>query len=203
MSVRLAMLALLLSSWLTSIVRAGDDKIRVAVVVILASETSDKVDPKLECVAREARKRNSKLTGFRLAQTCCKPLTVGTTEVFDLGNKQQVTVLIQEGIDKDNRVRLKVTPPSMSEIVYTTCCGKYLPIFTPIQNEKGELLIIAVCVQPCHGKCGLGFPAAPLHPSRTTAIPPAGAASPPPPARVRLPLLLPHRPGTPIAGTFE
>ena len=47
---------------------------------------------------------------------------------------------------------LCVGPPSMGEITYSTPCGKFLPIFTPILTRKGEKVIIAVRVQPCQKK---------------------------------------------------
>ena len=54
--------------------------------------------------------------------------------------------------DKDNRVTLKLTPPLMDEIKFTTCCGKFLPVVTRYRPAPGELLVIAVRVQPCTGK---------------------------------------------------
>jgi hypothetical protein len=132
-----------------------DDKetVQVSVIAILATERDDKIDPKLTCIAREVRKTQKKLTGFQLAGTMSrKSLTVGAREVFELIGDQKVAVTVKESADEKNRVQVKVAPPKMGEITYDTCCGKFLPIITPVQTKNGDLLIIAVRVQPCHGK---------------------------------------------------
>ena len=53
--------------------------------------------------------------------------------------------------DKMERVRLKVCPPLMGPITYSTPCGKFLPIVTPFRTKNKDLLIIAIRVQPCNG----------------------------------------------------
>ena len=59
---------------------------------------------------------------------------------------------IKEAGDKMDRVRLKVTPPLMGEICYSTPCGKFLPILTPFRTRNGDHLLVAIRVQPCSGK---------------------------------------------------
>jgi hypothetical protein len=131
---------------------APPDKVKVSVIVILASETNAKVDPKLTCIACELKKKYPKLAGFQLAGKCsCKSLTVGVKENFDLIADQTAAVTVEQAADEDNFVQLKVTPPSMGEITYRTVCGKFLPIVTPVQI-KNDIVIIAVRVQPCNGK---------------------------------------------------
>lgn len=129
-----------------------DPKVRVCVVVILASEKDDKVDKKLENIAREVRKMNTKLKGFRLADLACKSLRVGSTDKFDLVEAQQTSITVQGAADKMDRVRLEVAPPLMGKITYSTPCGKFLPIVTPFRTKANEVLIFAVRVQPCQGK---------------------------------------------------
>jgi hypothetical protein len=129
-----------------------EKKVRVSVVVILASEGDEKVDKKLECIAREVKKMQPKLKSFQLAKLSCKSVSVGTTDKFELVDNQLVSITVQRAGDPCNRVRLKVAPPKMGEITYSTPCGKFLPIVTRFRTAKNELLIIAVRVQPCPGK---------------------------------------------------
>ncbi len=129
------------------------EPVQVSVIAILATERNNDIDPRLACIAREVRKTHKKLTGFQLAGTMSrKSLTVGAREVFKLIDDQKVAVTVKEAADEKNRVQVKVAPPRMGEITYDTCCGKFLPIVTPVQTKNGDLLIIAVRVQPCHGK---------------------------------------------------
>jgi hypothetical protein len=127
-------------------------KVRVSVVVILACEKDLAVDKKLECIAKEARKTYPKLTGFKLVNLACKSMTVGTADKFDLVEDQRICITVQRAADKMDRVRLKIGPPQMGEITYSTPCGKFLPVLTPLKTAKGESVLIAVRVQPCNGK---------------------------------------------------
>ncbi len=127
-------------------------KVRVCVVVILATESDKKVDKPLERIAREVRKMHPRLTGFHFEKVSCKSLAIGEKDNFELIDDQAAAVTVQRGADKNDTVRLKVRPPKMGEITYSTACGKFLPIVTPYRNKANDLLIIAVRVQPCHGK---------------------------------------------------
>jgi hypothetical protein len=127
-------------------------EVRVSVVAILASEENDRVDPRLECIAREVRKLHPNLKGFRLAKMTCKAVPVRGTETFELVVDQTAAVTVLKTADKDDRVQLKVTPPTLGEITYTTTCGKFFPLVTHYQTKNGEWLILAVRVQPCHAK---------------------------------------------------
>jgi hypothetical protein len=129
-----------------------DRKVRVSVVVILASETDTTTDKKLECIAREMTKMHPKLKGFRMGNLACKSLKIGDANVFDLAEGKTTTITIQQAADKMDRIRLKVGPPKMGEITYSTPCGKFLPILTPYRTKANETLIIAIRVQPCNGK---------------------------------------------------
>jgi hypothetical protein len=127
-------------------------KVRVTVVVILASETSTEVDKRLADIAREVRRTNPKLTGFKYADMAWKSLAVGTKDKFKLIADQEVEVTVRKGSDPKDKVEIKIAPPSMGEITYSTPCGKFLPIITKFRTKKNDLLIIAVRVQPCKGK---------------------------------------------------
>jgi hypothetical protein len=127
-------------------------QVRVSVLIILASEKDDKIDAKLKCIAREVRKTHPKLKGFRMGQLSCRSLAVGACEKFEVLEGQKACVTVQRAADKMERVRLKVGPPSMGEITYSTPCGKFLPILTPFRTKQGEVVLIAIRVQPCGGK---------------------------------------------------
>lgn len=126
--------------------------VRISVVVILASEKDTVVDKKLTAIAQEVRKTYPELKGFRLAKMACKSLEVGKKDTFELIEGQETNITIQKAADKMDRVRLKVGPPAMGEVTYSTPCGKFLPILTPFQTKKGEQLLLAIRVQPCSGK---------------------------------------------------
>jgi hypothetical protein len=128
------------------------DTVEVALIAILATDSNAKIDPQLACIAREVRKTHKELTGFRLATTTKKSLTVGEKKIFEVVSDQKVAVTVEQGADEKNRVQLKVGPPGMGTITYDTCCGKFLPIVTPFTTKDKELLIIAVCVHPCREK---------------------------------------------------
>jgi hypothetical protein len=126
-------------------------KVRVSVVAILASEKSDKVDDKLKAIAAEVRRMRPALKGFTMANLSCKSLSIDAADIFDLIEGQRARVVIEKAADRMDRIQLKVTPPKMGEITYETPCGKFLPILTPIKTKAGEVLIIAIRVQPCNG----------------------------------------------------
>jgi hypothetical protein len=126
-------------------------EVKVSVVTILASEQSKKVDPELDCIAREVRKVHPNLTGFRVVKTACKSVPLRGTESFDLVVDQKASVTVLRDADKNNRVRLKVSPPTMGEVTYITPCGKFFPIMTRYQTKEQEWLLLAVRVQPCPG----------------------------------------------------
>lgn len=136
-------------------VAAGPDKpadeVNVSVVAILATDKNADVDPKLKCLAEEMKKVDPKWTGFRIETMTCQPIKVGAKEEFKLVDGQTVTVTADRCAGKDKPVCLKVTPPTLGEITYKTCCGKFFPMVTGYKNKKGELLIVAVRVQTCKG----------------------------------------------------
>ena len=52
------------------------------------------------------------------------------------------------GNDKDGRFQMKITPPRMGDITYTTAaCGKFFPIMTRYLTKDNERLIVAVMVK--------------------------------------------------------
>jgi len=112
------------------------------------------VDRKLTCIAREVRRLHPELKGFRLSKMSCKSLPVDNAHKFELVENKKVCVTVQRCADKNNRVQLKVSPPAMGGITYSTPCGKFLPIVTPFKTKNGELVIIAVRVEPCPRRKG-------------------------------------------------
>jgi hypothetical protein len=124
--------------------------IQVTVVVILATEKDDRVDPRLKDLAEELRQNlDPRLTGMRIV--CCpsKSMLPGGCADFCLPCGQTVKVAIEEGMDRDKRVRVRVWPPMMGECSYSAACGGFLPIVTRYRTKNDELLILAVRVQPC------------------------------------------------------
>lgn len=127
-------------------------EVRVTVVVILATDRNTSVDGELECIAKEIRKKEPSLTGFRLGEITRKSLTVGKKETFQLVDDRVATVLVRHGANEKNRVGLTIKPPNMGEVTYSTCCGKFFPIVTRYQTKDRDRLILAIRVQPCKGE---------------------------------------------------
>jgi hypothetical protein len=126
--------------------------VKVTLVVILASEKGDKVEPLLKRIAEQVRKRDPQLKSFRVGSMTRKSLAVNETATFPVMKGESAQVVIRQSADGSNHVELAVTPPCQGEIVYRTVCGKFLPIVTRCRNDKHERLILAIRVQPCHGK---------------------------------------------------
>jgi len=127
----------------------AEEKIHVTVVAILATDQNKKVEPRLECLAKEVQKTDPKLTGFRWAKCSCQKLEVGKKLEFRLVEDQVAAVVVKHGCDKEDRVGLTVKAPLVGEIAYSCACGKFFPIMTRYQTKDKERLIIAIRVQPC------------------------------------------------------
>jgi hypothetical protein len=106
----------------------------------------------VQCIAREVQRIRPELTSFRLAKMSCKSVPIRGMETFELVGDKQADVTVLKAVDAQNKVQLKVTPPTLGEITYTTTCGKFFPIVTRYQSANKEWLIIAVRVQPCKDK---------------------------------------------------
>lgn len=128
------------------------EKVKVTVVVILASEGKPEVDPRLDKIAQEIRKRNPNLNRFQLKSINCRSLKVDEKASVNLVDDKKAQIVVKQGADTDNRVGLAVTVPDQGEIVYRTACGKFLPIVTRYQTKMRERLILAIRVQPCNGE---------------------------------------------------
>ena len=127
-------------------------KIKVTLVVILAGEEGDTIDPRLKAIAEEVRKLNPNLKSFTLKTMTCKSLNPSEKATFPLPDDKKAQVVVHHGADNKNKVELAVTAPEQGEIVYQTVCGKFLPIVTRYHTKAKERLILAVRVQPCNGE---------------------------------------------------
>ena len=128
---------------------------QVTVVVVLATDKNKDIDPKVKCIAEEVQKLEPGLTGFRLARTTCKAITIGMPDSFPLLEKEVLGVLLHEveskdGKDKQNpeRVRLTIKPPLAGEITYSCCNAKFFPVLTRYKTKDNERLIVAIMVKP-------------------------------------------------------
>jgi hypothetical protein len=125
-------------------------KVNISVMAILASKTSDQIDPLLKDIAKQIRKKDKELKGFRVGKISCMSVPLQTAETFDLVADQKASIVVLKAADKENKIQLKISPPTVGDITYTTTCGKFFPIMTTYQTPNGESLIIAVRVQPCN-----------------------------------------------------
>lgn len=130
----------------------SEGKIKVTLVVILASEQAGEVDPRLKAIAAEVQKRNPNLKSFQLKTMTCKSLEPDQKATFPVVDDKSAEVVVKHGADAANKVELAVTAPDQGEIVYRSVCGKFLPIVTRYHTKSKERLILAVRVQPCNGE---------------------------------------------------
>jgi hypothetical protein len=130
--------------------QSNEKKVKVTLVVILASEGKSEVDPRLKLVAAEVRKKDPSLTCFKVKAIHFQSLAVEEKTTFNLVDNKTAQVKVKREADKDNRVELAIKAPDQMGFVYQTVCGKYLPIITSYQTKTRERLILAVRVQPCH-----------------------------------------------------
>ena len=122
-------------------------ELRVVVVVILATDQHEKIDPRLTEIAAEVKKREPTLTGFEFARMINQPVKVGQREIVKLIEDKTLTVTLEKGPDADDKVRLTVRPPTLGEITYTCKTDKYLPIVTRHITKDKSRLIVAVMVK--------------------------------------------------------
>ncbi|MFO0810997.1 MAG: hypothetical protein U0746_20400 [Gemmataceae bacterium] len=132
----------------SSAARAQD--VRVTVVAIAASDRTTIVNPKLAEIAREVKKHDPSLTGFRIANTESQEFTVGQKQSFKklVDDDASADITVTAKNDTKHRVRLAVKPPSVGEIVYETGYDKFFPIVTRYTAKTGERLIVAIMVKP-------------------------------------------------------
>ena len=131
---------------------ADDKPVSVTVVIVLATDQNATIDPKLKELAKEVRKRDPKLTGFKLGATECKSIPVGESATLNLTDKQVLKVTVDRSRDKDGRISLTLDPPGMDAVTYACACDKFFPVVTPHRTKSGEQLIIAVMAKPCTAK---------------------------------------------------
>jgi hypothetical protein len=126
-----------------------DDPVRVTVVVVLASKAHKEVDPALVELAKQVRRRDDKLTGFKVVATEAKSIPVGESTTFDLVEKQQLKVTVTRQKDANGRIALTLKAPELENITYGCTCDRFFPIATPYRTKNGEVLIVAVMAKPC------------------------------------------------------
>lgn len=127
-----------------------NEKVKVTLVVILASEHGDFVDKRLKDFAREVQEKYPTYKSFKIKKMTNKSMAPAEKALFKLVDDKSAQIIVKHGADKNNRVSLAVTAPDQGEIDYRTVCGKYLPIVTRYQTKDKERLMLAIQVQPCN-----------------------------------------------------
>jgi hypothetical protein len=130
-----------------------EPRVKVTVAVVLANNDG-KVDDRLKCVAAEIQKMHPRLTGFHVGPTTTQQVPLGGTEKFKLVDGHEASVAVKRCPDCPNRFCLEVQSKGLlGEMVYTSVCGKYMPLITEYKTKKGgDQLIIAFKVEACDGK---------------------------------------------------
>jgi hypothetical protein len=150
---RFAIFAVLTLAGLASVQACPDEtkKIKITLVVILASEDEGTIDPRLKTIAAEVQKLNPKLKSFCLKTMQSKSVKPNEKVLWPLVEEKEAVMTVKQVADGENLIRLTVTAPSMGEIEYQTVCGKFLPIVTRFHTKDRARLILAIRVQPCRG----------------------------------------------------
>jgi hypothetical protein len=122
--------------------------VRVTVITIMADK-SNTVDSKLTEVAREVKKVEPGLTGFRLGKTGHRDITVGQKEAIKLFDDKDYTTDIRLVAKDDSKKRatIEIKPPLAGAITYETTYDKFFPIVTRAVVD-GERVIIGYMVKP-------------------------------------------------------
>src|SRR5437588_10490774 len=71
---------------------AADDRVKVTVVAILATDRNSEVDPELKVLAQEVQKVERSLTGFRLRRTTTSSLARGEEHKYPLVDQEVALV---------------------------------------------------------------------------------------------------------------
>jgi hypothetical protein len=124
-------------------------KVKVTLVVILASEEGSHVDKNLKAIAAEVQIKNPFLKSFKIKSMATRSLAADEKTVIALVDDKSVAITVKHCADKEKRVCLAVTAPDQGELVYRSVCEKFLPIVTRYQTRNNERLILAIRVQPC------------------------------------------------------
>ncbi len=127
-------------------------KVKVSVVVILASEKGTTIHPQLKHVAAEIRKLHPEFTSFSLHSMKWESVAPNMPLAFETVEEKEVVIVVKHGANRDNKVSLSVAAPTVGKIDYETVCGKFLPIVTRYDTQSKQRLILAIRVQPCKGE---------------------------------------------------
>jgi hypothetical protein len=132
--------------------RAED--VQVTIVAIKASDRNQDIHPKLEEIAREVKKRDASLTGYKLERTTSKGVNVGQKESFALVDGATADITVLQKDDSKQRVRLALKAPLVGEITYSTCYDKFFPIVTRFltTNDRERLIVAVMVKQPAKDK---------------------------------------------------
>jgi hypothetical protein len=129
-----------------------DEKIKVTLVVVLASEKPGPTDKCLLELADLVRKKNPKLKSFQVQSMSSESVAINQKTEFKLVDDKKAFIIIKHGANNQNMVKLSVHSPDLvGEVVYRSVCGKFLPIITSYWTPQEQLVIIAIRVQPCNG----------------------------------------------------
>lgn len=129
-----------------------EEKVRVTVVAVLASDKHKEVDPLLKCLAEKLQELDAKLTGFRAGRMTSKILTPGAEATFPLVEDQSAFVILEPKPKQGKGTCVSVKTPGVGIVTYTIKCEKCFPIGTSYQTRKGERLIVGVLVEPIEEK---------------------------------------------------
>src|SRR3954467_5635113 len=124
----------------------------VKVLAILASENHTTVDPKLTEFARDDKRKEPALTGFKLDTPAGDTLKLGQTKKFPLSGDEVVEVTVNKERNEKGRITLTIKPPGLKQITYACVCDKFFSIATEHYEGKGKeraQLFIAIQASPC------------------------------------------------------
>jgi len=128
---------------------APEDPVRVTVVIVLATDANNTIDPALAELAKQVQKRDPKLTGFTVHATEAKSIAIGDSATIELIDKQELKVTVTRAKDAAGKISMTIKPPGLENLTYGCVCDKFFPVVTPYRTKAGEVLIVAVMAKPC------------------------------------------------------
>jgi hypothetical protein len=127
----------------------AEKKIKISLVVVMASERGDVVQEELKCLAEAVRRKYPTLKSFRIESMKCLDVAENERVTFPLPENQKAVFVVHCACDHKKKVCLAATATTLGEIEYGTVCGKFLPIVTRYYTRDNERIVLAVRVQPC------------------------------------------------------
>lgn len=144
---------LVLSPACAEVPEGADDRVRVTVVGIVATDRDTTIDPRLKGIVQAVQEKEPTLTGFRVVRVSNESVEVGGWADFSVCKEGKLPVRVAVNKSQDGKICITLKPPKhKGSVKYSCVCEKYVPIITRCVTPEGDRLLIAVMATPCRTK---------------------------------------------------